>query len=115
VLAMMVASAAVGSSAAPAAAAGACAQDGAAVLCVTTVAQDSLAITYHVTQTDGPGRYTFYYVDTSTGVVSPTQAIGPLDYQEVAMGTVFARLNRCYDVHLDGTAGTSVVITQVCG
>ena len=115
-LAVAVAMAAVGFMASPAAAAGsACGQDGVAILCVTArQSQDALALNYQVTQYDGPGLYSVYYVDANGGSPSNAQTVGPLGYQNLAMGTLYGQLNHCYNVHLDSAPGTSLVVGPVC-
>ena len=116
VLAAVVALAAVGSAAAPARAAADCADDGVASLCATAKASgDALALQYQIVQSDGPGTYSLYYVDTTTGTTSPSRAIGPLDYQQGDSGTFMVNIGHCYDVHLDSVPGTSLVVSQVCG
>ena len=103
-------------SASDADAAAGCNQDGVAGLCVDTrQSQDAWAIVYQVTQADGPGTYTVYYVDTSTGMASAPRTIGPLAYQATVSGTFLVPFNHCYNVHLDSVAGTSVVAGTVCG
>lgn len=101
--------------AAPAMAGSACGQDGVAILCVTAAqAQDQLALEYQVTQSDGPGTYSVYYVDAAGGPASTAQPIGPLAFQELALGSLYAPLNRCYNVHLESAPGTSLVVGPVC-
>jgi len=114
-LAMAAAMAAVGLAASPAEANSACNQDGTAVLCVTAAqSQDVLALNYQVTQNDGPGSYSVYYVDAVGGPPSAAQPVGPLSYQQLALGSLFGQLNHCYNVHLDSTPGTSLVVGPVC-
>jgi hypothetical protein len=116
VLVVAVALATAGLAASPAAAATVCGQDGAASLCADAAASaDALAIHFQVTQTDGPGTYLVYYVDTVSGLPGPANPVGPLGYQAVAAGTLYAHLNHCYDVHLDSAPGTSLVVGSVCG
>lgn len=92
-----------------------CGQDGVAVLCVSSQpVQDVLAIRYQITQQDGPGTYSLYYVSTSTGASSKPQTIGPLAYQDTASGTLYAGLSDCYDVYLTSASGTSLVAGPVC-
>ena len=108
------ASAQAGVPAAPRAAT--CNNDGVAMLCATTLpSQDSTAINYQVTQLDGPGTYTVTYTDTTTGQTSQPQNVGPLSYQGVASGTLYARIQRCYNVTLVSTPGTSLTAGPVCG
>jgi hypothetical protein len=114
-LAAAVAVATVGLAASPAAAGSACGQDGVAILCVTaTQVQDTLALNYQVTQTDGPGTYSVYYVDADGGTPSTAQTVGPLGFQALAMGSLYAQLTHCYNVHLDSVPGTSLVVGPVC-
>jgi len=101
--------------ASPAAAGSACGQDGVAVLCVTaTPVQDVLDLRYQVIQADGPGTYSVYDVDAAGGPPSTAQTVGPLGYQELVTGSLFAGLNHCYTVHLDSAPGTSLVVGPVC-
>ena len=114
-LAVAVAMAAVGLVASPAAAGSACGQDGVAILCVTAQqSQDALALNYQVTQYDGPGVYSVYYVDANGGSPSNAQTVGPLGYQSLVLGTLYGQLNHCYNVHLDSAPGTSLVVGPVC-
>jgi hypothetical protein len=114
-LALAVAMATVGLMASPAAAGSACGQDGVAILCVTAQqTQDVLALNYQVTQKDGPGIYSAYYVDATGGSPSNSQAVGPLGYQSLALGALYGQLNHCYNVHLDSAPGTSLVVGPVC-
>lgn len=93
-----------------------CQQDGVAQLCASsTSAPDNLAINYTVTQFDGPGTYSAYYVSTSTGASSTSQTVGPLVYQGTASSTFYAALGDCYNVYLISSAGTSLVTGPVCG
>lgn len=112
-----VALAGVGLAASPASAtATVCQQDGLAQLCASSTAtQDVLTIDYQVTQFDGPGTYSAYYVSESTGASSAAQTVGPLAYQGTASSSFYAALGACYDVHLDSSAGTSLVTGPVCG
>ena len=111
----LAAASAAGVSASPAAADSSCASDGVATLCVTAKeSQDAQALSYQITQTDGPGTYLLYYVDRETGEASNPRTIGPLAYQAVVSGNLFARVSHCYDVHLDGTPGSSLVLTPTC-
>lgn len=110
-----VAMATLGTGASPAAAGSACGQDGVAVLCVTaTPVQDVLALRYQVSQADGPGAYSIYYVDANGGPPSIPQTVGPLGFQQLVAGTLFAGLNHCYTVHLDSAPGTSLAVGPVC-
>jgi hypothetical protein len=114
-LAAAIAMATVGLAASPAAAGSACGQDGIAILCVTAQqSQDALALNYQVTQADGPGTYSVYYVDVDGGPPSIAQAVGPLGFQALAMGSLYGQLNHCYNVHLDSAPGTSLVVGPVC-
>jgi hypothetical protein len=114
-LALVVAGAAGWLSASPAAAGSACGQDGVATLCVTArQVQDVLAIDYQVSQYDGPGTYSLYYVDATGGSPSTSTTIGPLGFQGLSMGTLYAELDHCYNVHLDSTPGTALVVGPVC-
>lgn len=113
-----VALAGVGLAASPAAAdtPSTCQQDGVAQLCASsTSTPDNLAINYTVTQFDGPGTYSAYYVSTSTGASSTSQTVGPLVYQGTASSTFYAALSDCYNVYLISSAGTSLVTGPVCG
>jgi hypothetical protein len=112
-----VALAGVGLAASPASAtATVCQQDGVAELCASSIAtQDVLTINYQVTQFDGPGTYSAYYVSESTSNASTAQTVGPLGYQGTASSTFHAAPGDCYDVHLDSSAGTSLVTGPVCG
>jgi hypothetical protein len=101
--------------ASPAAAGSACGQDGVAILCVTAQqSQDALALNYQVTQSDGPGLYSVYYVDANGGSPSNPQTVGPLGYQSLVLGALYGQLNHCYNVHLDSGPGTSLVVGPVC-
>ena len=116
VLAVAVAVAAVGLAASPAGAGSAvCGQDGIAVLCVTaTQAADVLSLNYQVTQADGPGAYSVYYVDADGGDPSTTKTVGPLSARAQAVGSLFGQLGHCYAVHLDSAPGTSLVVGPIC-
>lgn len=105
-----------GLSAAPAGATGGtCSQDGVAMLCAASEPQqDVLAIKYQITQMDGPGTYTLYYISTSTGASSQMQAVGPLTYHGTATGTLYAGLTDCYNVYLTSGPGTALVAGPVC-
>lgn len=99
-----------------ASAASTCQQDGVATLCANAMSQqDVVAIGYQVTQFDGPGAYTLYYVSDTTGASSDPRNIGPLGYQGTVSGTMYAALDDCYEVHLDSASGTSLVAGPVCG
>lgn len=114
-LAATVAVAAVGLTAWPAAAGSACGQDGVAILCVTaTPSQDALGLDYQVTQADGPGVYSIYYIDAEGGDPSAAQPVGPLGYHSLVLGSLFGQLGHCYNVHLDSAADTSLVVGPVC-
>lgn len=93
-----------------------CEQNGLVMICADTkAAADAVALEYEITQLDGPGVYTLYYVDTRTGAKGPARDVGPLDNGEVVDGTLFAHVGHCYDLHLDDTEGTSVVVPSLCG
>jgi hypothetical protein len=115
VLAVAAAIAAVGYAASPAAAGSACGQDGVAILCVTAVqSQNTLALNYQVTQADGPGSYSVYYIDAAGGPPSTPQPVGPLRFQALTTGSLFGQLTHCYNVHLDSHPGTALVVGPVC-
>ncbi len=110
-----VAMAAVGLAASPAQANSICNQDGVAIFCVTGAqTQDVLALNYQVTQSDGPGLYSVYYVDAAGGSPSVPAQVGPLSFQQLMLGSLYGQLNHCYNVHLDSTPGTSLVVGPVC-
>lgn len=93
-----------------------CDQNEAAVLCASVTDQPtSAAISYEVTQLDGPGSYSVYYVSDANGAVSNAIAVGPLDNQATAAGTFYAGLSACYHVHLDSPSGVALVVGPVCG
>jgi hypothetical protein len=93
-----------------------CGNDGVTDLCASTLpSQDSLAIDYQVTQLDGPGTYSVLYTDTASGQSSLPQAVGPLAYQAVGSGTLYAQIQHCYDVTLTSAPGTSLTVGPVCG
>lgn len=101
--------------AAPASATSTCTQDGVAQLCASaTPVQDVMAIDWGVTQLDGPGSYSVYYVDQNTGQPSTPQQVGPLPYQVVASGRQYGALNHCFVVVLTSPAGTSLATSPVC-
>jgi hypothetical protein len=96
-------------------AATACNSDGVATLCVSaSVPQDSTALSYQVTQLDGPGSYTVSYTDTTTGQTSASHAVGPLAYQARAFGTLYGALQDCFTMTLVSTPGTSLTAGPVC-
>ena len=114
-LATAIAVATAGLAASPAAAGSACGQDGVAVLCATAQqTQDVLALNYQITQVDGPGTYSLYTVDAADGTQSTAQTVGPLGFRSLVTGTLYGQINHCYTVHLDGAAGTSLVVGPVC-
>ena len=93
-----------------------CNSDGVASLCVSTLdTQDVTAINYQVTQLDGPGSYTVTNTNTTSGQTSLPQTVGPLAYQGVGAGTFYAQIQRCYNVTLVSTPGTSLTAGPVCG
>lgn len=93
-----------------------CGNDGVAELCASTLpSQDSLAIDYQVTQLDGPGIYSVLYTDTDSGQSSLPQTVGPLAYQAVGSGTLYAQIQHCYNVTLTSAPGTSLTVGPVCG
>lgn len=98
------------------AAAPACGGDGTATLCVRTApAPDSLALTVTVTQLDGPGVYSVFFTNTSTGVSSAPLAVGPLAYQASESSTLYVPTQHCYTVTLADASGTSLTVGPVCG
>lgn len=115
------ASAAAAAGGAPSAAGGArtaavCKNDGTATLCASTFpSQDATAINYQVTQQDGPGSYSVFYTNLTSGVSSPLRSVGPLGYQNVTSGVMYAAIQRCYNVTLSGNSGTPIVVGPVCG
>lgn len=112
-VAVSMATAAVAAS--PAEAQSACGQDGVAIMCVTAEpTQDVLALNYQVTQSDGPGTYSVYYTDADSGLQSAAQAVGPLGFQQLSLGSLYGQLDHCYNVHLDSDPGTSLVVGPVC-
>lgn len=114
-IAAAVAMATIGFAASPAEAQSACGQDGVAIMCVTAEpAQDVLALNYQVTQGDGPGTYSVYYVDADSGAQSAAQPVGPLGFQQLSLGSLYAQLDHCYNVHLESAPGTSLVVGPVC-
>lgn len=111
-----VAAAAMGFAVPHAAATTTCAQNEAAALCASATTQTgAAAIGYEVTQLDGPGSYSVYYVSDTTGTVSNALAVGPLGFGNTAAGTFYAGLNDCYHVHLDSPSGVSLIVGPVCG
>lgn len=93
-----------------------CSQNGLVMLCASTrAAMDAVALDYEITQFDGPGAYTLYYVDSVTGARGPAVGIGPLDNGAVVDGTLFATVGHCYNLHLDDVQGTLVVVSSLCG
>lgn len=105
-----------GATAPNASAASTCQQDGIATLCANAMdQQDVVAISYQVTQYDGPGTYTVYYVSDTTDEPSNPRSVGPLGYQGTASGTMYAAQDDCYHVHLDSTSGTRLAAGPVCG
>ena len=111
-----VAVAAMGFAVPRAAAATTCEQNEAAILCASATDQPTTAaIGYEVTQLDGPGSYSVYYVSDATGAVSNALAVGPLDFQGTAAGTFYAGQSVCYHVHLDSASGPNLIVGPVCG
>jgi hypothetical protein len=93
-----------------------CEQDGLVMLCADTkAASDAVALEYEITQSDGPGTYTLYYVDARTGAKGPVRDIDPLANGQVVDGALLAHVGHCYDLHLDSVEGTSVVVPSLCG
>jgi hypothetical protein len=76
--------------------------------------QDALALDYQVTQSDGPGVYSVYYVDANGGLPSAAEPVGPLGFQQLSLGSLYGQLAHCYNVHLDSDPGTSLVVGPVC-
>src|ERR1700722_16858400 len=90
-------------------AATACTSDGVDTLCVSaSVAQDSTALNYQVTQSYGPGSYSVSYTDTTTEQASVLHNVGPLAYQAVGSGTLYGALQDCFTMTLASTPGTSL-------
>jgi hypothetical protein len=101
--------------AAPASATSSCVQDGVAQLCATaTPVQDVMAIDWGVTQMDGPGNYSVYYVDQTTGQPSTPQQITSLPYQVVVSGRQYGSLTHCFVMVLTSPPGTSLATNPVC-
>lgn len=101
--------------AAPASAASTCTSDGVAQLCAgANPVQDVTAVDWGVTQLDGPGSYSVYYVDQNTGQPSTPQQVGPMPYQVVVSGRQYGALNHCFVVVLTSPAGTSLATSPVC-
>lgn len=99
----------------PASATSTCTQDGVAQLCASAApVQDVMAIDWGVTQLDGPGNYSVYYVDQTTGQPSTPQQVGPLPFQVVASGRQYGSLNHCFVVVLTSPPGTSLSTSPVC-
>lgn len=102
--------------AAPASATSTCTSDGVARLCATaTQVQDLTAIDWGVTELDGPGSYSVYYVDQTTSQPSTPQQVGPLPYQVVVSGRQYGALTHCFVVVLTSLPGTSLSSSPVCG
>ena len=115
-VALVAAHASATTSAPAAARAATCNGDGIAMLCASALpSQDSTAINYRVTQMDGPGTYSIYYTNTTTGVSSQAQVVGPLGYQSTATGVLYAAIQQCYNVTLVSAPGTSLTVGPVCG
>ncbi|HEV2639638.1 MAG TPA: hypothetical protein VGX23_31185 [Actinocrinis sp.] len=101
---------------ASAAAAPACGGDGTATLCVSAApARNSLALTVTVTQLDGPGVYSVFFTNTTTGVSSAPRAVGPLAYQASESSTLYLPTQHCRTVTLVDASGTSLTVGPVCG
>lgn len=99
----------------PASATSTCTQDGVAQLCAAaSMVQDVTAIDWGITQLDGPGNYSVYYVDQTTGQPSTPQQVGPLPYQVVVSGRQYGALNHCFVVVLTSPPGTSLASSPVC-
>jgi hypothetical protein len=93
-----------------------CSSDGVASLCVSAYdTQDVVTISYQVTQMDGPGSYTVTNTNTTSGLTSQPQDVGPLGYLGNTSGTFTAQIQRCYNVTLVSTPGTSLTAGPVCG